>query len=320
MRQVVSAHIFFKNIAIKKCAHSMFFYKRTKKSVILFGVSCLSFLPTTQVLAIPPIVVTAVREMITSSIGTSIYHFFFDGRAQPALPLRHTHAHITMGPINVNGNCAVNTIAGIESPQPQPLENAPAQNAWTFTEIPKMGYRFLTQIGITGFTRATLASYLLANGALFYIARSIKDEKRLMNWMPEKSLSELLAQPQEDMREKLLYEFTHRYSPTESISLISALNPFLNDIESEIALLDRYCTLANTIIACSEKQAHFAIATIGVMWNALPQFPLPLLQSFFAIDETILKTAEERRTRLQYIKTTLLEHLMNRDTKSIICF
>jgi hypothetical protein len=254
----------------------MYLKKRSIGIIIALEISSTTLL---HPVVVPTILYTVAQEAITSSTVTTMYHYLFHAK-DPSTPIasKQLQSTITIG--NLYGDCAVTTISTTSKPETQATQGSWLSNV---AYLPQAGYQYLSKINLSSYSQAAIGSYLLLNGTLFYTAQCIKSEKRLMNWQPEKSLTELLAMPQELVGEQLLQEFSNRYSLTDQISLTGALHPFLNDIESEITMLDRYCKITEAIILCSQQQARLTAMAAGMIWSGLPAFQLPHLQYFLQL-------------------------------------
>lgn len=161
-------------------------------------------------------------------------------------------------------------------------------------------------------TAATGYLYMLYS--INSMQRYLTDPQRVSLWFSEYDLNKLLLIEPDQMQELIVQEFITRYTVSDQKSLKVAVTKFMNDSETELALIDQYQRITgflDTVSSCAESccsactyLARTAIPFAGI---ALDYMPAVGLHNLFFVNSALKTSIQERISRIHYYKNIFLQ-------------
>jgi hypothetical protein len=163
------------------------------------------------------------------------------------------------------------------------------------------------------------AGYLYTNYQLFKLGALLQGQNCWSLWKSHIALSDFLELPHKILLRDLLAEIRKRHGAElsqESAAASCAL--FLREIEEEMQAISRYVKLVNMLIAADVMKSRCAVICsswmprvfglpVGIGINAIAsQLQIKML---FFVDDNLVKTAQDRLSRLSYLKNIFSQWL-----------
>lgn len=161
---------------------------------------------------------------------------------------------------------------------------------------------------------AAATGYLYILYSISSLQRYLTDPKRICLWFSEYDLNKLLLLNLDQIQELVIQEFITTYNVSDQKSLKPAVSKFLNDIETELASLQSYQTIAgriNTVSSIAEKCcspfSDMARTIIPFAGMVLDYAPTVSINNLFFVNSTLQTSIQDRISRIHYYKNIFLQ-------------
>jgi hypothetical protein len=210
----------------------------------------------------------------------------------------------------------------VTEPKNSPIVSAPTPKSATLSDqadsMRMAVYDRVQDLYTNHYGKVGLATAATGYVYILYVISSLQryllDPKRVSLWFSQYDLNQLLLLDLDKMQELLVQEFISTYNVADQKSLKPAVSSFLEDIETELASLERYQTLSgrigtvSTVVEkCCTPVTDIARSVIPFAGIALDYIPMISINSIFFVNATLKTTIQERISRVHYYKNIFLQ-------------